>query len=82
MVNLLLGVLEQGFKLWNTKEGTKFLDKIINLKMEWYEEYAKPLDRRSDRRLDELESELRIIAESFIQTSGAKNASSRPGNPG
>jgi len=70
----LLGVLHQGLVLWNSIEGRKYLDRVIKIKKEWNEEYEKPLDVRSDQRLDDLESELRIIAESFIEASGAKNS--------
>ena len=42
-LGLLLGVLEQALKLWNTKEGRKYLDKYLSLKKEYHEE----LDKRS-----------------------------------
>jgi hypothetical protein len=71
MVELILGVLEQGLKLWNSHESTKYLDKLIKLKKEWYETYNAP--KRDHNKLDDIERELRILAESFIQASGAKN---------
>lgn len=77
MVNLLLGVLEQGLKLWNSHESTKYLDKLLKLKREWYEEYNKPLDERSDNRLDDIEFELRILADSFIQAAQAQNTQNK-----
>ncbi len=64
---LVLGVLEQGLKLWNSKESTKYLDKVIKLRKSWYEEYNKPLDQRSDVKLDFIELQLRILCQSFIQ---------------
>lgn len=69
MVSLILGVLEQGLKLWNSHESTKYLDKLIKLKKEWYEEYNRPLDERSDSALVDIEFELRVLAQSFIQAS-------------
>jgi hypothetical protein len=66
-VKLILGILEQGLKLWNSKEATKYIDKMIKLKKEWYEEYNKPLDQRSDVKLDFIELQLRILCQSFIQ---------------
>jgi hypothetical protein len=74
MVKLLMGVLEQGLIAWNSHERTKYLDKLIKLKKEWHEEYNKPLDIRSDQRLDDIESELRILAESFIEATRATNS--------
>lgn len=66
-VKLILGILEQGLKLWNSKEATKYIDKMIKLKKEWYEEYNKPLGQRSDVKLDFIELQLRILCQSFIQ---------------
>ncbi len=66
-VKLILGILEQGLKLWNSKEATKYIDKMVKLKKEWYEEYNKPLDQRSDVKLDFIELQLRILCQSFIQ---------------
>lgn len=74
MVNLVLGVLEQGLKLWNSHESTKYLDKLIKLKKEWHEEFQKPIENRDHNRLDDIELELRILAESFIQAAGKQNA--------
>lgn len=73
MVSLILGVLEQGLKLWNSHESTKYLDKLIKLKKDWYEEYNRPIEERSNVRLDDIEHELRILAESFIEAARAKD---------
>jgi hypothetical protein len=74
-VQLILGVLEQGLKLWNSKEADKYISKLIKLKKEWYEEYNKPLDQRSDVRLDYIELQLRILCQSFIQAPKRENTS-------
>lgn len=74
MITLLFGVLEQGLKLWNSKEGRKYLDRVIKLKKEWHEEYIKSLDVRSDDKLDGIEYELRVLSESFVQAAGAPDA--------
>jgi hypothetical protein len=65
MVEALFGVLLQGLKLWNTKEGTKYLDRVISLRSEWLEEYSKPRTERDNSRLDDIESALYIIARTF-----------------
>lgn len=77
MVQLILGVLEQGLKLWNSHEATKYLDKLIALKKDWYEEYNRPIEERSDLTLDSIELELRILAESFIQASSRKDVADK-----
>jgi uncharacterized membrane protein YheB (UPF0754 family) len=74
-VQLILGVLEQGLKLWNSKEADKYISKLIKLKKEWYEEYNKPLNERSDVKLDYIELQLRILCQSFIQAPKRENTS-------
>lgn len=73
MIATIMGVLEQALKLWNSHESTKYLDRLIKLKKEWYEEYNKPLDARSDVALDTIADELRILAESFISSAGSSD---------
>lgn len=71
---LIMKVLEQGLLLWNTSESNKYLDKLIKLKKGWYEEYNKPLDERSDVKLDTIELQLKILCQSFIQAPKGKNS--------
>jgi hypothetical protein len=70
---LILGVLEQGLKLWNSKESSKYLDKTIKLRKEWYEEYSKPIETRDHNKLDDLWLELRLISAAFIKAAGTPN---------
>lgn len=72
-IKLILGVLEQGLKLWNSKEADKYLAKMIHLKKEWYEEYDKPISERSDVKLDAIELHLRLLCQSFIQAPKSEN---------
>jgi hypothetical protein len=67
MIEALFGVLLQGLKLWNTKESTKYLDKVISLRSEWLEEYSKPRAERDNSKLDDIESALYIIARTFSE---------------
>lgn len=66
-VQLVLSILDQGLKLWNSREADKYISKMIKLKEAWHEEYNKPLDDRSDLRLDDIELQLRILCQSFVQ---------------
>ena len=65
-LDLALGVLKEGLKLWNSKEATKYLDKVIRLEKEYNDEMAKPLDERNDYVLDSVMLELRTLSRSFI----------------
>lgn len=60
---LVLKILEKGLSLWATKEARKYLDRVIKLKKDWHEEYQR--QDRSQLALDKIETELRIIAETF-----------------
>lgn len=71
-LSLYLGVLKEGLKLWNTKEGQKYLDTVIKLEKEYYEELSKPENYRSQLYLDDKLLQLRIISQSFIQYPGKK----------
>lgn len=66
MTELLLGVLVEGLKLWNTKEANKYLDEVIELEKEWLDEYNKPRNERSNANLDDIESRLQLIGKHFI----------------
>lgn len=72
-VSLIFKVLEESLKLWNSKESNKYIDQLVKLKGKWYEEYNKPLDERSDVKLDTIELQLKILCQSFIQAPKGKN---------
>lgn len=72
MTELLFGVLAEGLKLLNTKEGNKYLNKIVSLRQQWLEEYSKPLNKRDNESLDDIETALYLISKSFIEMGGKK----------
>lgn len=78
-LQLALGILREGLKLWASKESTKYLDKIVKLEKEYYEELNKPEDERSDRKLDDIMLELTLISQSFLHYPGKRgNPNSNP----
>lgn len=75
MVESLLKVLEVGLSLWEHKEKHKYQDKYLKLKREYYEESNKPRGDRDGAILDNIEFELRLLADSFYLTfAGKQNA--------
>lgn len=72
-ISPLLSIAGEYLKLKNTKESRKYLDKLIWLKKEIYVEENKSEDSINHARIDNLNSELRILIES-IATLGAKNS--------
>ena len=75
MGTLLLGVLEQLLKLGNLtmEERHRYEDNVLKLKKEWYEEFQKSENEISDNRLDDIELELRLLAEAVVEALRAKN---------
>lgn len=65
MLGEIIKVLGAGLSLWNHKEANKYRDRLIGLEREWREETAKPREKQSDARLDNIEFEIRILAKSF-----------------
>jgi len=72
MVKLLFETLLTGLSLWESKESRKYIDRLIKLKGDWYEEYNKEIP--DDNVLDLIDSELRIVGEAFINQAGAANS--------
>lgn len=66
-LSLALRVMEQGLKLWNTKEGREYLEKFIKLK----KDYNAEIDKRSNGRrysqlkLDRVMRDIETIGEAF-----------------
>jgi hypothetical protein len=69
-LSLTLGLLKEGLKLWNNKEATKYIDRVIKLEKAYHEEMAKSIDERSDLRIDDILLQLRVLSQSFIHYPG------------
>jgi hypothetical protein len=61
----LLGIIEAALSIWESKLRQKYIDKVEELKRDYYVESNKPIAERSDAVLDNLEAELRITAASL-----------------
>lgn len=74
LVSSLIGAVEAGLKLWNTKEGRKYLDEILELKQDWVNEYNKETHERSDAKLDLIEQRIMLISELFTSKIGNEDS--------
>ncbi len=63
MIGSLFKVLGAGLELWESKEKRKYVDKLIKLKREYYEESNK--ERPDSAILDNLEFELELLCNAF-----------------
>lgn len=77
MFEAILGVLQAGLSLWGGLEKDKYLSKLLNLREQYYAEFNKPSDQRSDAVLDNLEFELRLLANGFATSVGTSNAQNK-----
>lgn len=78
MVEVIFQLLQAGINLADDIIKTKYQDQYIKLKERYYEEFNKDPAQRSDAILDNVESELRILASSFAASVGKPNAPTQP----
>ena len=74
MIGALFRVLGAGLDLWAHKEKHKYIDKLLKLKKDWYEEINRPLEARDNAALDRIERELRELGEAFAAGAGKPDA--------
>lgn len=74
MVAAIIALLTEGLKLWNLKEGRKYIDKLASLEKDYYEEFNKPYEQRDNAVLDNTEFELCIVLKSIATDLKLKNA--------
>jgi len=72
MTTALIGALKAGLSLWDHKEKHKYIDKVLKLEKDYYEEDNK--ERPDHARLDNIDWELRLICEVFSSKVGKTNA--------
>ena len=75
MIASIFKILAAGLSLWNTKESRKYLDQVIQLKQDWYDEFNK--QNCDDGRLDRIEQRLLIISDAFCSQVGTENAKNK-----
>lgn len=74
---VILNILDSALSIWKSKEATKYIDKKIKLEKEFYEEYNKPLEERSDAILDNLNLQLGILCNNTAAAIRAENSPSK-----
>ena len=79
MWTALAQALATGLSLWKDAEATKYIDKLNDLRRDYYEESNKDPALRSDAVLDNLEFELCCVSFAFSARAGQQNASPQPG---
>jgi len=87
-------IMLEGLKLWNSKESTKYEDRIISLRQHARDELAKPAldeipiekrasyapdDLRSDAVLASLRAQLRDVWDAATAAAGAARTAALPG---
>lgn len=77
MIGSIIALLTAGLQLWGSKEKTKYLDRLIKLKKDFYEEYNKAENERDDAVLDNIAFDIKLLCDSFSSAIGAENASNK-----
>ena len=67
-------VLAEGFKLWNTKEGNKYRDRVYDLEKDYLNEINKPREKRSNANLDYIDEQLYLLSKLFVPAIGKKDS--------
>lgn len=75
MFESLAKALAAGLSLWESKEKRKYIDRLMELKRDWYAEFNKDPAVRSDAILDHLRRELCILSDAFSSHIGAAGTS-------
>jgi predicted nucleic acid-binding protein len=60
--------------LLGAKESKEYSDELLKLEKEWFEEYEKPIDQRSDDDLARLDQRLRSLNKAICVAASAKAA--------
>jgi len=66
-ITALIQSLKFGLSIWNTKEGRKYLDEVINLEQRKYNEENKPEHIRNHAVIDNINNRLCIIADAITK---------------
>ena len=59
MIDILLNIALAALSIWDSKLKQKYIDLVMGLKQQYYDEYNKPIGVRSDAVLDNLEFQLK-----------------------
>ena len=68
----VLGLIGSALSIWESKERNKYVDEMIRLKKEYYEEINKP--QLDDAKLDSITRNITILCELCSAKIGATNS--------
>jgi len=74
MVSSILNIISAALSIWEHKERTKYQAELKKLKEDFYAEYNKPLEIRSDAILDNLNRRVLIFADTVAAAIGTPNS--------
>ena len=80
MIDTIFQILATALDIWDNHEKTKYIDKLMSLKKDYYEETNKPADSRSDAAIDDIVFNIRLLGLAFSSAAGTKNSPVQPGN--
>lgn len=72
MIDSLFQALASGLSLWESKESRKYLDRLLKLEKDYYEEFNKEVF--DDAVLDNIRHQLCALSKAFTTKVGTKNS--------
>lgn len=72
-----LSLLQESEKNYKLKKSVALAEKLNRIKTEWYEEYNRDPETRSDAVLDSLELELRLVLTDFATLIRSENVQNK-----
>lgn len=79
MITLIFQILASALQIWEDKEKTKYVDQLISLKEQYYEEINKPAASFNEAAIDDITFQLRILGLAFTASIATTNSSIQPG---
>jgi len=77
-ISVILSLADTGLKLWQQKDARKYIDQLIALRQEYYDEINKPQESRDDGHLDRIEFRIKLLCDSFTASVGQQNTKNMP----
>ena len=78
LVDSIFQALGSGLKLWSSVESRKYIDKMIRLKKDYYEEINKPEYLQDHAKLDTIKFELNLLCVGFNSSVGNPDTKNTP----
>jgi hypothetical protein len=79
LINSVFAILGSALSIWEHHEKTKYVDRYVSLKRDYYEAINRPPETWNDARLDNIRFELQLLVDSVSTEIGSgKSLENKP----